>query len=250
MKTDTVHSSPLIIFRTIVKRIDEFFFPPLCIVCDKPRLPDERWFCPECLNHLIANHTARISCPRCSQNKKHRECTCDLLWEYPFESIYSLLDYDDVVQKIMHHVKYFNKKRLALDIGVLFSTRLPPSYSEGVEVIIPLPLHWIRKLRRGYNQAEWFGRGLIANHNEISFHTGILTRTRRTKTQVKLDRHERRKNVHGAFSVKSSAIKQIRGKAVMLVDDVITTGATTAAATDALLAAGALKVRVVSLARD
>jgi ComF family protein len=213
------------------------------------------------LNHLLDNNKKRIRCPRCSQNRTLRDCACEMVWDYPFESIYSFLDYDDTVQGIMRHVKYGGKKKLAHYIGALFSGTVPESVLEGVDIVTAIPLHWLRRRKRGYNQAEWLARGLISGlsaqqqkHNghrtEIIPLFDILFRKRRTRTQVKLDRSERQSNVKGAFSVAKGKEEILREKTVILVDDVITTGATTASCTEALLAAGCKGVRVVSLARD
>ncbi len=249
------------ILNSILSRFEDFIFPPLCIICDKPRPLHSKWLCEGCLNHLLDNNRKRNRCPRCSQNRNLRDCACELVWDYPFESIYSFLDYDDTVQEIMRHVKYSGKKKLAYYIGSLFSGTVPEPVLEGADIITAIPLHWLRRRKRGYNQAEWLARGLISGlsaqqqkHNghrtEIIPLFDILFRKRRTRTQVKLDRSERQSNVKGAFSVAKGKEEILREKTVILVDDVITTGATTASCTEALLAAGCKGVRVVSLARD
>ncbi len=267
------------ILNSILNRLEDFFFPPLCILCDKPRLVENRWFCIECEDHLVGNFKNRNRCPRCSQNRDLRNCTCELVWDYPFESIFSLLDYDDTVQGIMRHVKYGGKKKLAYYTGSLFSSSLPDSLLENADIVTAIPLHWARRKKRGYNQAEWLARGLFcglrkregegenlpqrhgeqSEGNELAEEKlqtriaplfDILYRKRRTRTQVKLDRTDRQKNVSGAFAVVEEKKSVIKDKTIILVDDVITTGATTSACTEALLEAGCRSVRVVSLARD
>lgn len=237
-------------FNPFLKRLENLIFPPLCILCDEPRQPDNNWFCNKCYNKILSNHNQRKECPRCSQNTSIRTCTCDFLWEFPFESIHSFLDYDENVQTIMHHIKYFNKKHLAYYIGSLFSTYISDSIFDGADFITAVPLHWVRKLKRGYNQAEWFSRGIISSRNKPALITSGLFRKRRTKTQVKLDKSDRRKNVHGAFDCTDSLKDLIRNKSILLVDDVITTGATTSACAEALLNSGCSSVRILSLARD
>jgi len=118
------------------------------------------------------------------------------------------------------------------------------------DYIVPVPLHWLRKYKRGYNQAEWFARGIIGDRNKPVLITSGLYRKRKTRTQVKLDKAERQKNVQGAFGITNSLKQIIKGKDILLVDDVITTGATTAACAETLLEGGCKKVRVLSLARD
>jgi len=162
----------------------------------------------------------------------------------------SILDYDDTVKKIMHHIKYRHKKHLAFEMGVLFSDTLPEQCYD-VDIVVAIPLHKARLRKRGYNQAEWFARGLIeGKRSAVPLMNNIVERKRNTKTQTKLDKAKRRHNLEGAFCIDSQKAELIKGKSVLLVDDVITTGATTSVCTEALLAAGCELVRVVSLVRD
>lgn len=150
----------------------------------------------------------------------------------------------------MFHIKYFSKRDLAFYIGSLFSLFIEESIWRSADYIIPVPLHWLRKFKRGYNQAEWFARGIIGGRNKPALITSGLYRKRRTRTQVKLDKAKRRINVQGAFGITDNMKQMIKGKDVLLVDDVITTGATTASCAETLLEGGCKKVRVLSLARD
>lgn len=233
-----------------LKRMEDFIFPPLCILCDNYRLADNAWFCSDCLNHLFTNHRNRQICPRCSQNTLIKNCTCEFIWDFPYESIFSFLDYDEKVQTIMHHIKYFNKKSLAFYIGSLFSRCIEENVFQSADYITAVPLHWLRKKKRGYNQAEWFARGIIYGRDKPVFISSGLFRKRRTRTQVKLDKSARRKNVQGAFGLSDTLKMSLKNKDVLLVDDVITTGATTASCAEVLLKGGCSRVRVLSLARD
>ncbi|NLE01556.1 MAG: ComF family protein [Fibrobacter sp.] len=150
----------------------------------------------------------------------------------------------------MHNIKYFSKKQLAFYMGELLSETAPEQLFKDIDLIIPIPLHWLRKQKRGYNQAEWFARGIASKIPHITLFTTGIVRKKRTKTQVKLHREDRAKNVRNVFQIKETAASFIRGKAVMLVDDVITTGATTGSCTTTLLNAGCSLVKVLSLARD
>ncbi len=235
---------------SFLKRLENFIFPPLCIICSNYRTVNNDWFCSECLNHLLANHKSRKSCPRCSQNLLIRNCTCEFTWDFPYESIRSFLDYDEKVKTIMYHIKYFNKKNLAFYIGSLFSAFIEENFWKSADYIIPVPLHWLRRYKRGYNQAEWFARGIISSRDTPALLTSGLYRRRRTRTQVKLDKADRRKNVQGAFGITDNLKRIIKGKDVILVDDVITTGATTASCAETLLQGGCKNIRVLSLARD
>lgn len=150
----------------------------------------------------------------------------------------------------MHEIKYRGKRTLARYMGTFLSKQLPSLFFSSYDIAIPVPLHWLRRRNRGYNQAEWFARGLLEGTGRPQLKTGILRRTRRTRTQTQLDRSERRENIAGAFAVTGEGKSAIKGKSLLLIDDVITTGATTSAAASVLLKEGCESVTVLSLARD
>lgn len=150
----------------------------------------------------------------------------------------------------MQHIKYFGKKNLAFYMGTLFSGCIPDSFFNESDYIVAVPLHWLRKQKRGYNQAEWFARGIIYGREKPSLITSGLVRRKKTSTQVKLDRSARQKNVSGVFGCTENLKKIITNKSLLLVDDVVTTGATTSSCAETLLDGGCKNVKVLSLARD
>jgi ComF family protein len=238
------------ILSTILRRIDSFIFPPLCIVCDTPRQINDRWLCHGCRDAVTTTIAKSKRCPRCGQNREIRKCTCDIAWEYPFAKIISFTDYTDTIQIIMQHIKYHGKRDLAWYMGTLCASHLDIAMVTGCDIVIPIPLHWIRRKKRGYNQAEWFARGLCANCAPHKIRTDLLARTRSTRTQTNLDKPDRNGNVAGAFALNPHAADILSERHVLLIDDVITTGATTSAATKTLLSGGCSNVTVLSLARD
>lgn len=123
--------------------------------------------------------------------------------------------------------------------------RAAPDLLTGVDVLIPVPLHRWRLVWRGYNQAALFARALSASTG-IPTDLAALSRPLATRPQVGLHRTERLKNVQNAFLATPA---RVDGKVVVLIDDVLTTGATISACCDALLRAGAQEVRVLTLAR-
>ena len=246
--------------KTLVRRFQDFFIPPLCVVCDG-ELADDRekgggkWLCPSCVNLLIKNHNDRDPCPRCAQNQHKRACACDVVWDYPFERVCCVYDYDDTLSVIAKHIKYHGKSGLAYQIGVVSATLIPEKFFDGVDFVIPVPLHKQRKRRRGYNQSEYFARGVLAGAgintvNPAVLRADLLVRVKNTETQTQLDRDERRKNLDGAFAVNGQAAGELSGARAALIDDIFTTGATTEACAKTLLGAGCASVVVLAMGRD
>jgi ComF family protein len=162
-----------------------------------------------------------------------------------FESMNALWYFDKgrAAQRIQHAIKYGNRPAYALRLGRLMGEayRLTP---DDVDIIVPVPLHRSRLYERGYNQSELLAIG-FGQECVIPVAPHVLLRTRSTATQVDLSREERRKNVLDAFSVTGD---RVSGKRVILVDDVLTTGATTISAARSLKAAAAVEVHILALA--
>jgi ComF family protein len=236
---------------SIVKNIRDFIYPSLCIICDNPLSDQDPWLCSSCIEKLRTNTDSRKACPRCGQNMTYHTCACEVAWDHPYQRVFSLFDYDDTVRSIVKQIKYQGKKSLAHHIGKLFATRIPDDFLYNADAMLAVPLYFMRKFDRGYNQAERFAHGIAAGmDNRIPLLNNVLLRTRHTRTQTKLDREKRKKNLAGAFAVNSSNFDKIKGKTLILIDDVVTTGATTGQCAETLLGAGASTVRVLSLARD
>jgi ComF family protein len=236
------------------ERAIDYLFPALCIVCDSPRQPSDRFLCEKCVSLLAVNHSRRQPCPRCAMNRSLGHCACthggDRGWDHPFESAYAILDFDETVKAVMHQMKYRAKKRFARYCGARLAGMVPSELFASVDAMVAVPLHPARRKKRGYNQSLLFARGISLSRPGLPVLEGVLVRVRDTRSQTKLDREQRLKNMKGAFAVTRGEVESIRGKHLLLVDDVITTGATTTAAAQALLDAGCASVRVLSMARD
>jgi ComF family protein len=231
---------------TLFSGVYTYFFPGLCIICDSVRHEDEKWFCSACISKLKENSCNRDAC-RCGLNRNIRSCTCSVAWDFPFAAIISIFDYTEHTQSLIRNIKYSGKRALAADLAGYASGL--SSLSCRFDMIIPVPLHWTRLRKRGYNQAEWFAKG-VSSITKIPVTRNAVCRVRSTGTQTKLDKSERSENIRNAFALRKQAESLIAGKRVLLVDDVITTGATITECANVILSAGCESVTVMSIARD
>jgi ComF family protein len=157
-----------------------------------------------------------------------------------FDAAYSFAAYEGVMRQLIHLYKYARIKTLARPLSDLLVRAMP--LDESFDAIVPVPLHWFRKWRRGFNQSALLAQAL-------SRRTGIpvrnaLKRARSTRAQAGLSNRARRENVTRAFHA-----RPVVGKRILLIDDVMTTGSTGAACAIALKRAGASRVALLTLAR-
>jgi len=222
------------------------YLPMDCPVCGKkPFDGSANMFCSECVEGF--RFVKPPYCPGCGGELSGILAVCpDCLKaeKRPWKKAYSVFRMDGTVKDIIHMYKYRNRPELARALGRLAAGRLADEDFKA-DIIVPTPLHWTRMMYRGFNQAE-----LVSE--EISKHLkfpvkNILRRKRRTKQQARLNKAERMANLHDAFSVIDST--RCKNRAILLVDDVMTTGSTLSAAAEALLASGAAEVNVLVVAR-
>jgi len=160
-----------------------------------------------------------------------------------FDAAYSFGSYQDTLRKLIHLFKYGRIQTLARPLGALLGASIPAG--ERFDAVVPMPLHWWRRWRRGFNQAELLAR-------EVARRCGVgvvdaVSRKRATAPQAGLSNSRRRDNVAGAFEVRRP--ERVRGMSVALVDDVLTTGATANACAATLKRAGVRRVTLLVLAR-
>jgi competence protein ComFC len=234
-----------------------FLFPRICIKCRNTAAEGTgiaAWLCGSCISSLGKNLDARAAgraCPYCAQNLLAGACGCETAALRPYDGMYSLFDFDDTLKTVVHEFKYNGFKRLAFIMGKTYADRIPSLFFEGMDMITTVPLHFFRRIKRGYNQVDFFAQGIVAGAGlSIPLVRGVLARKRPTKTQTNLSRGDRLNNVKGAFIARAAGKDFFKAKNVILVDDVVTTGATTGQCAAVLRRAGAKSVRVLSLARD
>jgi ComF family protein len=160
-----------------------------------------------------------------------------------FDAAYSYGSYEGALRKLIHLLKYEGMRPLARPFGDLLARALPRE--QRFDLIVPMPLHWRRRWQRGFNQAELLAREIAKRWNLPV--RNAARRTRATSAQAGLTHAKRRANVSGAFAVKRGT--RLDGMRVLLVDDVLTTGASAAACARALKRAGARHVALLTLAR-
>ena len=157
------------------------------------------------------------------------------------------LRYDDVARTLVHQLKYHDRTDLAPAMG-RWMARAGKELLDGADVLVPVPLHWRRGFSRRFNQPGALARA-ISRQSGVPVSRDALRRIRPTEHQIGLSRKERATNVQGAFRVAPERRAEIQGRRVILVDDVLTSGATADACARALLRAKAAQVDVLVFAR-
>jgi ComF family protein len=236
--------------RAIPHGIFSFLFPAECRICDTPldgftRVP----VCRGCLN-APAPLEADFFCAVCHapfQNcfplDDKGVCTLCRSGLAGFDRAASFGFYDGALRSLIHLFKYSGMRPLAGILSRLLDRALP--VDERYDVIVPVPLHWRRRWTRGFNQAELLARG-VARRRGIPV-VNALRRAKPTANQAGLTSAGRRLNMAGAFRARPGA--GLRGKRILLIDDVFTTGATASACAAALKKTGAASVSLLTLAR-
>ena len=207
---------------------------PVCSRCLKAPEPfTPEFFCVSCRTPF-ANRVPLDESGRCAL------CRLGLAG---FDDVYSFGSYEGALRKLIHLFKYDGMRPLSRPFGVFLARVLPRE--RGFDLIVPMPLHWRRRWQRGFNQA-----GLLAREISRLWNVPVRNVARRTKAtspQAGLTNAKRRANVRGAFSVKRGL--RLDGMRVLLVDDVLTTGASASACARALKRAGAKHIALLTLAR-
>ena len=222
------------IFEYICDMVLGFFYPPRCSICER----------------YIENRSD-ILCEKCSSNILDIDCSYDS--GLPLKEIWRLTKYKGGTQRIIIDVK-FNKKMSKLPAinkilqKVLSSSNKLKAMLKKIDVAIAVPLHVNREQERGFNQVELFFSEWL-NHQNIAMERLIL-RDRDTDHLYDKNRQEREKEVGGAFSVIEGAEAKIKGKKILLLDDIFTTGTTMGECAKVLKSAGAAEVYGIALASD
>jgi ComF family protein len=164
-----------------------------------------------------------------------------------FQHARAVAEYDGTASLLVHRLKYNDRLELARGLGTMMARAGSELLTEA-DVIVPVPLHRWRLWRRRFNQAMALAK-IVSEESAVPCDPFLLDRVKRTRRQVGLTKSQRQENLQGAFRVPDEAKARLKGKRVLLIDDVLTTGSTANAASRALLRGGAASVDVLAFAR-
>jgi len=224
------------VIKRLFNGILDFIIPPLCVSCGSPVDEKNGFICLKCRAMLIRFDTY----PPWRNEYISLGYINDSLSMYRFVK-------DSPVQHLLHSLKYEKMKSIGLMLGKEIAEIIPPSVK--FDYAVPVPLHRAKERERTYNQSEFICRG-IAEIPGITVIPKLLERNRFTKSQTKMDKHQRIDNVKNAFEINPKHKGTVTGKNIVLADDVITTGATILECSRVLKEAGAGYVLVCSAAYD
>ena len=216
------------------------FFPNLCRACGIKLIGEEETICFDCLYHL----------PKTNYHQFADNPVEQTFWgriNIEAGTSFCFFEKGTTIQHLLHQLKYKGEKEIGLELGKHLGAQLAGSGRfQSVDVIIPVPLHPGKEKKRGYNQSEWIAKG-ISQTFQRPLKTNVLIRKTDTSTQTRKSRFERWENVSEIFAVNENS--EIHFKHVLLIDDVITTGATLEACATKILELEGTKVSVATLAK-
>jgi ComF family protein len=237
--------------RAAGRAVLDLVLPPLCLTCDRP-VDAVGHFCPECFRR-----TAFVTAPYCATCGKpfpaarrgagEPVCAACRLHPPPWERARGALRYDAQSQRLVLALKNGDRPDLAAPLAALMA-RAGAALVEEAELIAPVPLHRRRLLARRYNQAALIAQALGRRYG-VPVLPDLLARPRATRRLGHLGAAARAATLAGAITVRPHRAARVAGRRVLLIDDVMTSGATARACAEALLAAGAAAVDVLVAAR-
>lgn len=214
-------------------------FPRLCYGCGNHLMRNENLICTECY----------VTIPRTNFHTLNDNPVSQIFWGRCMierAAVFSYYNKGSRIRNLIHNMKYKGIKEVGYELGRIYGNSLKGSdFIVGVDVIIPVPLHPSKKRMRGFNQSECISSG-IADATGLAVDNVSLARITGSSTQTKRSRYDRWTNVEGIFTVTDPGL--IKGKHILLVDDVITTGATIESCAGELLKMEGVKVSVAALA--
>lgn len=218
--------------------IFDFFIPRSCPSCKTILNPDEKYICNLCFNNIIIVPDEKIN--EEFEKSFQKEKYVDDFFS-PF-----IFDEDSPIRDLIHELKYRRKFMYGKFLGILVAKEFQKRKQHwNYNGIVSIPIHHSKKAARGYNQSDFIVKG-ISSVLKLPIYSNLIKRNRPTPSQTNLNRDERMQNISNAFSIKKN--KKLKGKSIILVDDIITTGATTNEAAKVLKENGVEKIFAISAA--
>jgi len=228
----------------LAHKLFSHLFPSRCIFCHKT-VNQAVEICPECYNNLPHNESCCLRCALPLPEELNHSVICGrCIKQAPaFDYAHSLFRYENSVVGLVHQLKFGEKISHARSVGELMWQKLCQT-GESPDCLLPVSLHDLRLRQRGFNQSIEISR-VLAKKSAIPVEYDAVVRHRRTPAQTGLDAKQRKKNIRGAFSV----LKRFDHRHVLIVDDVMTTGATVNELARILKKHGVARVGVLTIAR-
>jgi len=226
------------------KGVLDLLYPPKCVVCGEVQ---PLYLCVDCRSRISAMEGPL--CRKCGLPTDGEPCAECRRTRFAFTRARAVGVYDGALRTAIHRLKYGGVRAVAPELGDLLTAHLAGSADScpGAASVLPMPIHSSRRRERGFNQSLLLA-GPVSDFLGVPLLEDVLIRVRASRPQVDLPVDERMNNVRGVFKVERP--EMITGTAVLLVDDVMTTGSTADEAARALRHAGASAIYVLTLARS
>ena len=224
--------------KIIFTKLFDLVLPRFCCSCKMKLSSSEDTMCISCQSAIQISTKERLN----------REYDRKFLNKNIVSEFYApfIFEKDKELQHAIHALKYENKFAVGIFLGTLLAEKIiHKDLSWQIDLIIPIPLHKLKKAERGYNQSFYIAKG-VGKVFDIEYSDNFVKRIKYTESQTSMTLTEREENIFGAFKIKDS--KKVAGKNILLIDDVITTGATISECGKVLLSAGANKIYAASIA--
>jgi len=221
-----------------IRSLVNIVYPNCCAACGNALYHNENVLCLDCFDDL----------PRTQFHLNPDNDVARIFWgRIPVINATAFMYFsrESRYRQIIHELKYHGNHQIGIEMGKLFGLELRETPFEEIDVIHPVPLHRVKLRQRGYNQSECIAMGIAEVMNK-RVETNLITRVKRTATQTKKSRYERWMNVKDTFHIPEPDF--FCNKHVLLIDDVITTGATIEACAEELLRIQGTRVSIASLA--